>query len=105
MTRKALGLAAAALVVGITFTVAVAQVRRPLSAPPPVSQTPAQLALRALIEGRYDDVVSLTSKEQFDPAIVALHARALIARGKYKEAEELLRAHLAARDGRSIADD
>jgi len=91
MTRKALGLAAAALVVGVTFTVAVAQVRRPLSAPPPVPQTPAQLALRALIEGRYDDVVSLTSKEQFDPAIVALHAKALIARGKYKEAEDLLR--------------
>jgi tetratricopeptide (TPR) repeat protein len=88
MTRKALGLAAA-LVLGVLFSVAVAQVRRP--APPAAPQTPAQLAVRALVEGRYDEVVSLTEKEQFDPTLVALHARALIERGKYKEAEELLR--------------
>jgi tetratricopeptide (TPR) repeat protein len=90
MTRKALGLAAA-LVLGVTFTVAVAQVRRPLppTAAPP--QTPAQLATRALIEGRYDEVVSLAGRDQFDPTLVALHARALIERGKYKEAEDILR--------------
>ena len=88
MTRKALGLAAA-LVLGVAFTVAVAQVRRPM--PTAAPQTPAQLALHALIEGRYDEVVSLTAKEQFDPTLVSLHARALIERGQYKEAEDLLR--------------
>src|SRR5512143_3193314 len=88
MTRKALGLAAA-LVLGVAFTVAVAQVRRPLPPTPP--QTPAQLAMRALNEGRYDEVVSLTGKDQFDPTLVALHARALVERGKYKEAEDILR--------------
>ena len=88
MTRKALGLAAA-LVLGVAFTVAVAQVRRPMP-PTTAPQTPAQLALRALIEGRYDEVVSLTGKEQFDPTLVALHARALVERGQYKEAEDIL---------------
>jgi tetratricopeptide (TPR) repeat protein len=88
MTRKALGLAAV-LVLGAVFPVAVAQVRR--STPPPVPQTPAQLATRALIEGRYDEVASLTAKDQFDPQLVALRARALIEQGKYKEAEDLLR--------------
>ena len=90
MTRKALGLATA-LVLGVTFTVAVAQVRRPMPPTAAVPQTPAQLAMRALIEGRYDEVVSLTEKDQFDPTLVALHARALIERGKYKEAEDILR--------------
>ena len=89
MTRKALGLAAA-LVLGVAFTVAVAQVRRPMP-PTTAPQTPAQLALRALIEGRYDEVVSLTGKEQFDPTLVALHARALVERGQYQEAEDILR--------------
>jgi tetratricopeptide (TPR) repeat protein len=89
MTRKALGLAAA-LVLGVLFTVAVAQVRRP-SSPTAAPQTPAQLALKALVAGRYDEVIALTGKEQFDPTLVALHARALIERGKYKEAEDLLR--------------
>ncbi|MBS1817400.1 MAG: tetratricopeptide repeat protein [Acidobacteria bacterium] len=89
MTRKALGLAAA-LVLGVSFTVAVAQVRRP-SQPMPAPQTPAQLALRALNEGRYDEVASITGKDQFDPTLVSIHARALIARGQYKEAEDLLR--------------
>src|SRR4029079_2997111 len=89
MTRKALGLAAA-LVLGVAFTVAVAQVRRPMP-PTTAPQTPAQLALRALIEGRYDEVVALPGKEQFDPTLVALHARALVERGQYKEAEDILR--------------
>jgi tetratricopeptide (TPR) repeat protein len=88
MTRKALGLAAA-LVLGVLFTVAVAQVRRPQS-PPAAPQTPAQAARKALVAGHYDEVIALTSKEQFDPTLVALHARALIERGKYKEAEDLL---------------
>lgn len=89
MSRKALGLAAA-LVVGVSFTVAVAQVRRP-SQPMPVPQTPAQLAMRALNEGRYDEAATLAGKDQFDPTLVAIHARSLIARGKYKEAEDILR--------------
>lgn len=89
MTRKALGLAAA-LVLGVSFSVAVAQSRRPsLPAVPP--QTVAQLAMRALVQGRYDEVVSLTANDRFDPTLVALHARALIERGRYKEAEEVLR--------------
>jgi cellulose synthase operon protein C len=89
MTRKAIGLAAA-LVLGVSFTVAIAQVRRP-AAPVAAPQTPAQLAMHALVEGRYDEVDALTGKEQFDPALVAIHARALIERGKYKEAEDILR--------------
>ncbi|MGC4084851.1 MAG: tetratricopeptide repeat protein [Vicinamibacterales bacterium] len=89
MTRKALGLAAA-LVLGVSFTVAVAQVRRP-SQPTPVPQTPAQLAVRALNEGRYDEAVAIASKDQYDPTLVAIHARALIARGRYAEAEDILR--------------
>ncbi len=89
MTRKALGLAAA-LVLGVTFTVAIAQVRRP-SVPAVVPQTPAQLAMRALIEGRYDEVATLTAKDTFDAPMMALRARALIERGKYKDAEDLLR--------------
>jgi hypothetical protein len=58
-------------VVGVTFTVAVAQVRRP-TPPTAAPQTPAQLATRALLEGRHDEVVSLTEKDQFDPTLVAL---------------------------------
>src|SRR4051812_33608738 len=90
MTRKALGLTAA-LVLGALFSVAVAQVRRPSPPAAAIPQTPAQLAMRALIEGRYDEVASITGKDQFDPQLAALHARALIERGQYKEAEDLLR--------------
>jgi len=89
MTRKAFGLAAA-LVLGVTFTVAVAQVRRPpvLVAVP---QTPAQLAMRALVEGRYDEVAALAGKDPFDAPMMAIRAKALIERGKYTEAEDVLR--------------
>lgn len=80
MTRKAIGLAAA-LVLGGLISVAVAQSRRPATAAP---QTPAQAALRALVAGRYDEVVALTEKDQFDPTLVALHARAEIERGDRK---------------------
>ena len=82
MTRKAIGLAAA-LVVGVTFTVVVAQVRRPLPPGAAVPQSPAQLATRALNEGRYDEVASIAGRDAFDPTLAALHAQALIARGKY----------------------
>jgi tetratricopeptide (TPR) repeat protein len=89
MTRKALGLAAVLVVGAALFTVAVAQSRRPSAPNPP--QTPAQLAMRALVEGRYDDIAALTEKDQFDPTLVAIRARADIERGKYEQAEALLR--------------
>ena len=88
MTRKALGLAAA-LVLGALFSVAVAQSRRPAAVPTP--QSPAQLAMHALIEGRYDDVATLTEKDQFDPTLMAIRGRALVERGKYADAEAVLR--------------
>ena len=51
-----------------------------------------QEATRALIEGRYDEVASLTSQlDQRDPLVAAVNARALIARGRYQEAEAALR--------------
>ena len=55
-------------------------------------QTPYQAALRALIEGRYDEVDAATEKLDLrDPNVVALKARGLIARGRYTDAEALLR--------------
>ena len=74
-------------VLGVTVlgvTVAAQAVRR--------SQTPLQQATRALLEGRYDEVEALANQlGQNDPAAVALKARALIARGRYADAEALLR--------------
>jgi tetratricopeptide (TPR) repeat protein len=46
-------------------------------------------ATRTLNEGRYDDVEALTEKR--DPNIAAVIARAAIARGRYAQAEALLR--------------
>ena len=51
--------------------------------------TPYRAAIRALNEGRYDDVEAIT--EKLDPNIVAVRARAAIARGRYAQAEALLR--------------
>ena len=49
-------------------------------------------ATRALLEGRYDDVDQLTGQiGANDPAAVAVKARALIARGRYAEAETALK--------------
>jgi len=54
--------------------------------------TPQQAAVRALNEGRYDEVDAAVEKlDARDPAIVALKAKAAIARGKYDAAEALLR--------------
>src|SRR5712692_1689422 len=51
-----------------------------------------QLAVRALIEGRYDEVPALTGKlDAQDPNVAAVKARALVARGRYQEAETALR--------------
>ena len=54
--------------------------------------TPLQAAARALIEGRYAEVDTLTEKlDTRDPNVVALRARAAIARGRYADAEASLR--------------
>jgi tetratricopeptide (TPR) repeat protein len=53
---------------------------------------PLQQAARALVEGRFDEVIALTDQlDQKDPNVVALRARAAIARGKYGDAEAMLR--------------
>jgi tetratricopeptide (TPR) repeat protein len=85
MTRKALGLAVALVFVAAVISVAVAQSRR--GAP-----TGIQSLVRALNEGRYDEVSSLAEKlDQQDPTVIALVARAAIARGRYQQAESALR--------------
>src|SRR3954471_22043005 len=56
---------------------------------PPQADTPYRAAVRALNEGRYDDVEALADKS--DPSLAALKARAMIARGRYAQAETLLR--------------
>src|SRR5258705_3270187 len=54
---------------------------------------PLQLANRALVEGKYDEIEALTEKlDARDPNVVAVRARALIARGRYAQAEAALRA-------------
>lgn len=52
---------------------------------------PLDAATRALVEGRYDEVASLTASLAQDPAAAALRARADIARGRYEKAESDLR--------------
>jgi tetratricopeptide (TPR) repeat protein len=67
------------------------------------SQTPLQQATRALLEGRYDEVEGLANQlGQNDPAAAALKARALAARGRYADAEALLRG-AATRQPTSVA--
>src|SRR5258706_468697 len=78
------GIGLAALVLLAIIPVVVAQSRRP----------PAALAraTRALIEGRYDEVASLTAQlDAQDPFVTAVKARALVARGRYQEPEATLR--------------
>ncbi len=76
---------AALLVLLAVIPVLVAQSSR---RPPPGLQE----ATRALIEGRYDEVSALTEKlDPQDPQVAAVKARALIARGRYQEAESELR--------------
>jgi tetratricopeptide (TPR) repeat protein len=56
------------------------------------AQTPLQAAVRAFLEGRYDEVDSLTDKlDLHDPNVAAIRGRTLIARGRYQEADALLR--------------
>jgi tetratricopeptide (TPR) repeat protein len=59
---------------------------------PSQADTPYRAATRALNEGRYDDVEAMTEKlDVRDPNIAAVKARAAIARGRYAQAEALLR--------------
>jgi tetratricopeptide (TPR) repeat protein len=56
------------------------------------ASTPMQAATRALVEGKYDEIDTLTEKlDARDPNVVALKARAAIERGRYAEAEAMLR--------------
>jgi tetratricopeptide (TPR) repeat protein len=56
------------------------------------SQPPLQLAQRAYLDGKYDDVEQLTSAlDKNDPNVAAIRARAAIARGRYTDAETMLR--------------
>jgi tetratricopeptide (TPR) repeat protein len=75
-----------AIVVALLFTVpGAAQSSRRAS-------QPLQLATRAFLEGRYEEVDQLTDKlDARDPNVVALKARAGIARGRYAQAETTLR--------------
>src|SRR5258706_841302 len=87
-SRGVSALAIAALLVALALIpVAIAKSRR-AAAPPPGLVA----AGRALLEGRYDEVPALVDKlDQTDPHVVAVKARAVIARGHYQEAETALR--------------
>ena len=75
-----------ALLLVILPTLAMAQ------APARRAPTGLQAVVRAIIEGRYDEVDALADKlDVRDPTIVALKARAAIARGRYQDAEAALR--------------
>jgi tetratricopeptide (TPR) repeat protein len=83
----------AAIAVPLCAVLVIAQTQRraagPPAAPPPA--TPYDAAMRVFIEGRFDEVDSLAGKlNANDPNVVALKARAMIARGKYADAEALL---------------
>jgi hypothetical protein len=83
--RYGLGLTAGLVLLAL-IPAAIAQTRRPAAAPP------MQAAVRAFIEGRYDEIASLTAAlDQQDPNVAALNARAEIARGRYQEADARLR--------------
>jgi tetratricopeptide (TPR) repeat protein len=81
------------LVVALAFlalpTSGTAQAPRRLPALP---QTPLQTATRALLDGRFEEADALIDKlDARDPNVVAVKARAAIARGRYAEAETMLR--------------
>jgi tetratricopeptide (TPR) repeat protein len=84
---------AAAIAVPLCAVLVVAQAQRRAGGPPPAPApaTPFDVAMRAFIEGRYDDVETQADKlNASDPNVVALKARAMIARGRYADAEVLL---------------
>ncbi len=79
----------AAVAVPLCAVLVIAQAQRKLPVPAP--STPFQTATRAFIEGRYTDVDALTDKlDPKDPNVVALKARAALARGRYADAEMAL---------------
>src|SRR5262245_437928 len=67
------------------------------------SQPPVQQATRAWLEGQYDEVDRITATlDANDPAVAAIKARALIARGRYADADAALRP-AAAKQPTSVA--
>src|SRR5262245_49498251 len=82
----AAGLAALIVLLAL-IPVLIAQARRPAALPPGL-----QSANKAVLEGKFDEVPGLVAAlDQQDPRVVAVKARALIARGRYQEAETALR--------------
>jgi len=80
----------AALVAGVVVPLCAALLIA--QAPRRATLSPLEAATRAFIEGRYDEVAALSEKlDARDPSVVALKARAAIARGRYADAESLLR--------------
>jgi tetratricopeptide (TPR) repeat protein len=54
--------------------------------------SPLQAATRALVEGRFDEADAMADKlDVRDPSVAAIKARSAIARGRYAQAEALLR--------------
>jgi tetratricopeptide (TPR) repeat protein len=54
--------------------------------------SPLQAATRALVEGRFDEADAMADKlDVRDPSVAAIKARSLVARGRYADAETLLR--------------
>ena len=84
---------AAAIAVPLCAVLVVAQTQRRAAGPPPAPApaTPYDAAMRSFVEGRYDEVDAQTGKlNANDPNVLALEARAMIARGRYADAEVLL---------------
>ena len=82
-----------AVAVPLCAVLVVAQGQRraaaPRPAPPPA--TPLEAATRLFFEGKFADLDSAIEKlDARDPGVVALKARAMIARGQYAEAEAML---------------
>src|SRR5215472_7197387 len=83
----------AAVAVPLFAVLVVAQTQRRAAAPPPAPKpaTPIEAATRALLEGRFDEVDSITGTlDMRDPNVVALKARAAMERGRYADAEAML---------------
>jgi len=83
--RRYVSLSIVLVLLGLPIVTATAQgPRRP--------SQPMQAAVRALIEGRFDEIDMVTAKlDQADPDVIAVKARAAIARGRYEQAETMLR--------------
>jgi len=85
MRRRSAAVVVALVLLGLPIVTATAQgPRRP--------GAPMQAAVRALLDGRYEEIDVITEKlDQQDPDVAALRGRARIARGQYDEAEVLLK--------------